>query len=86
MDDIVSIISTVGFPIVAVVGMGWFFYQMWINQTTENAKREESLMSLIRELSTNLANLGRIVDENTKVLAVLKDKVDTIEEKIDREG
>ena len=86
MNEIVSIISTVGFPIVAVIGMGYFYYQMWMHQTSENAKREESLMSLIRELSTNLANLGRIVDENTKVLAILKEKVDGIEEKIDREG
>ena len=85
MDEIVQIISTVGFPIVAVIGMAYFFYRMWTQQTEQNEKREEMLMTLIRELSTNLADLGRIVDENTKVLAVLTEKVETLENKIDRE-
>lgn len=85
MQEIVQIISTVGFPIVAVIGMATFFYRMWIQQTEQNEKREEMLMDLIRELSTNLADLGRIVDENTKVLAVLTEKVETLENKIDRE-
>lgn len=85
MQEIVQIISTVGFPIVAVIGMAYFFYRMWTQQTEQNEKREEMLMGLIRELSTNLADLGRIVDENTKVLAVLTEKVETLEDKIDRE-
>lgn len=85
MQEIVQIISTVGFPIVAVIGMAYFFYRMWTQQTEQNEKREEMLMNLIRELSTNLADLGRIVDENTKVLAVLTEKVETLEDKIDRE-
>lgn len=85
MQEIVQIISTVGFPIVAVIGMAYFFYRMWTQQTEQNEKREEMLMNLIRELSTNLADLGRIVDENTKVLAVLTEKVETLENKIDRE-
>ena len=82
MDEIVQMISTIGFPIVAVIGMAFFFYKMWMSQDTRNKEREDSLMSLIRELSTNLANLGRIVDENTKVLATLKEKVDDIEDKL----
>ena len=85
MDEIVQIISTVGFPIVAVIGMAYFFYRVWTQQTEQNEKREEMLMKLIRELSTNLADLGRIVDENTKVLAVLTEKVETLENKIDGE-
>ena len=82
MNDIATLISTIGFPIVAVLGMAWFFYQMWSSQDTRNKEREENLMNLVRELSTNLAELGRIVDENTKVLAILTEKVETIEDKI----
>ena len=85
MQEIVQIISTVGFPIVAVIGMASFFYRMWSQQTEQNEKREEMLMNLIRELSTNLADLGRIVDENTKVLSILTEKVETLENKIDGE-
>lgn len=82
MNDIATLISTLGFPIVAVLGMAWFFYKMWSSQDVRNKEREENLMKLIRELSTNLAELGRIVDENTKVLAILTEKVETIEDKI----
>lgn len=85
MDDIVQMISTVGFPIVAVVGMAYFFFRMWTQQTQQNEKREDTLMNLIRDLSLNLAELGRIVDENTKVLAVLSEKVEKLEDKIDGE-
>ena len=80
MNDIATLISTLGFPIVAVLGMAWFFYKMWSSQDVRNKEREENLMNLIRELSTNLAELGRIVDENTKVLAILTEKVETIED------
>ena len=71
MEEIIQMISTVGFPIVAVIGMGCFFYKMWIMLEENNKTREERLMNIIREYSTTLANLGRIVDENTKMIAIL---------------
>ena len=80
MNEVSTLISTLGFPIVAVLGMAWFFYKMWLSQDTRNKEREENLMNLVRELSTKLADLGRIVDENTKVLAILTEKVATIED------
>lgn len=82
MEEIVQMISTVGFPIIAVLGMGYFYFVMWKTQDARNSEREDKLMALIRELSTNLANIGRIVDENTKVLAILSEKVEQIEQKI----
>lgn len=83
MDDIVNVINAIGFPIVAVLGMAFFFYKMWLSQDERNKQREDNLMNLVRELSTKLADLGRIVDENTKVLATLKQKVDDIDDKIE---
>lgn len=84
MNDILQAISTVGFPIVAVVGMSYFFMQMWKAQNNQNVAREEKLMSLVRDLSQNLAEIGRIVDENTKVLAILTERVSELEEEIRR--
>lgn len=83
MDDIVNVINAIGFPIVAVLGMAFFFYKMWLSQDERNKQREDNLMNLVRELSSKLADLGRIVDENTKVLATLKQKVDDIDDKIE---
>ena len=82
MEEIVQMISTVGFPIVAVIGMGCFFYKMWIMLEENNKSREERLMSIIREYSITLANLGRIVDENTKMIAILSEKVEAVENKL----
>lgn len=84
MNDIAQLISTMGFPIVAVIGMAFFFMKMWIAQNEQNIKREEKLMNLIRELSQNLADIGRIVDENTKVLSILTERVTDLESEIKR--
>lgn len=86
MDEIVQMISTIGFPIVAVIGMAYFYMRMWTAQNEQNVMREEKLMALVRELSQNLANIGRIVDENTKVLAILTERVSELEEEIKRGG
>lgn len=83
MEEMMQMISTVGFPIVAVIGMGCFFYKMWIMLEENNKTREERLMNIIREYSTTLANLGRIVDENTKMIAILSEKVEAVEHKIE---
>lgn len=83
MDEVVQMISTVGFPIVAVIAMGFFFYKMWTTQEVRNKEREEMLMNLIRELSVNLADLGRIIDENSKNIAVLSEKVESVENKLE---
>lgn len=84
MDEIVQMISTIGFPIVAVIGMAYFYMKMWTAQNQQNVQREEKLMALVRELSQNLANIGHIVDENTKVLAILTERVSELEEEIKR--
>lgn len=83
MDEIVQIISTVGFPITAVIGMSIFFYRVWMIQEQRNKEREESLMNIIREYSMTLSRLGQIVDENTKMIAVLSEKIENVEQKLE---
>lgn len=83
MEEIIQMISTVGFPIVAVVAMGYCFYKILINQEIRNKEREETLMELIRDLSTKLADLGRIIDDNSKRVAILSEKVESMEDKIE---
>lgn len=83
MDEILQMIGTVGFPIVAVIGMACFFYKMWFILEENNKTREERLMNIIREYSITMANLGRIVDENTKMIAILSEKVEAVENKIE---
>lgn len=80
--DWIEMIGTLGFPIVAAMALACFMYKVWLNEQTQNNKREEQMMSLVRELSSKLADLGRIVDENTKVLATLKEDIDHLKESI----
>ena len=82
MEEMVSDISTVGFPIFSVIAMGYFFYRVWTTQEARNTQREDKLMDIIRDHSTTLANLGRIVDENTKMIAILTEKVESVENKL----
>ena len=77
-----ELIGSLGFPIVAAIALAWFMYKVWVNEQAQNNKREEQMMELVRELSTKLADLGRIVDENTKVLATLKENMNHIENSI----
>ena len=80
--DWANLIGTLGFPIVAALGAAWFIYHVWTNEQQENKAREEKMFELTRELSSNLAELGRIVDENTKIIAVMKQDLDDIKNKI----
>ena len=84
MEVWLSAISTLGFPIVCVIACAFFILKVWNREQSQNEKREEQMMELTRELSTKLAELGRIVDENTKVLAVLKQEIDNLKDEIKR--
>ena len=86
MESWVQIISTLGFPIVAAIGCAFFIYKVWQKEQVQSEKREETMMALVRELSTKLAELGRIVDENTKVLSVLKQDIDHLKESINEQN
>lgn len=85
MNEIVQIISTVGFPIVAVIGMGYFFFDIWTKQDVRTKEREDKMFELVRDLSSKLAEIGQIVDKNTEVLVVLTEKVAQLEEQIHKE-
>ena len=80
--DWANLIGTLGFPIVAALGAAWFIYHVWNNEQQENKAREEKMFELTRELSSNLAELGRIVDENTKIIAVMKQDLDDVKNKL----
>lgn len=72
MNDVLTIISTVGFPIAACIGMGWFVkYQTDMNNKNINQMRTEQLDQI--KIMTNAVN------NNTKALQQLVDKLDLCE-------
>ena len=69
MNDIVSIISAVGFPIVAAVGCGYFV--KW--QYEQNQKQVEAMRLEHKE---EVQNMTKAIENNTLALTRLIEKID----------
>lgn len=67
MNDIVSIISAVGFPIVAAIGCGYFVkwqYEQNLKQTEEMRKEHrEEVAKMTEAINNNNTLLQRILDK-----------------------
>lgn len=70
MNDIVSIISAVGFPIVAAVGCGYFVkwqYEQNLKQMEEIRKEHKEEVSKMTEaLNNNTIALNKLIDRIEK--------------------
>ena len=68
MNDIVQVISAVGFPIVAAIGCGYFV--KW--QYEQNAKQTEEMR---KEHKEEVAKMTEALNKNTLALQKLIDKI-----------
>ena len=80
--DYVELISTLGFPIVCCVAVGYVFYQMLNKVLTDSKERETNLMNLTREISVKIAELGRIIDKNTENISIMNERLEKLNEEI----
>lgn len=69
MNDVVQIISAVGFPIVAAVGCAYFV--KW--QYEQNQKQVEEMR---KEHKEEVVNMTKAIENNTLILTKLCDKLD----------
>lgn len=69
MNDIVQVISAVGFPIVAAVGCAYFV--KW--QYEQNQKQLEAMR---QEHKEEAANMTKAIENNTQALIKLVDNLD----------
>ena len=70
MNDIVSVISAVGFPIVAALGCGYFV--KW--QYEQNLKQQEEMR---KEHKEEVAKMTEAINNNNTLLQRLLDKFDS---------
>lgn len=70
MNDIVSVISAVGFPIVAAIGCGYFV--KW--QYEQNLKQQEEMR---KEHKEEVAKMTEAINNNNTLLQRLLDKFDS---------
>ena len=69
INGIVAIISSVGFPIVACIGLGWY-----VKYQTDNNAKEVSEMR--REHQEEIAKVTDALNNNTLALQKLCDRID----------
>lgn len=72
MNDIMTMISTVGFPIVACIGLGWFCKYM-IDQSNKNIER---MFEMYDKANT----------ENRQAIEKMTTAVEKLCDKLDKEG
>lgn len=84
MSELIELIPTLGFPIVCCVAVGICFYQMLNKVLTDSKERENNLMNLTREISTKIAELGKIVDKNTEAISVMNEKLEKLSDEVDK--
>ena len=83
MNELIEIIPTLGFPIVCCVAVGICFYQMLNKVLTDSKERENNLMTLTREISSKIAELGKIVDKNTEAISVMNEKLEKLSDEVE---
>lgn len=83
MESLIELIPTLGFPIVCCVAVGLCFYQMLNKVLADSKERETNLMQLTREISSKIAELGRIVDKNTHAITIMNEKVEKLSSELE---
>lgn len=71
-------ITTLGFPIVCVLFLGWFIWKIWIRQQEQNEKREEKLYSFVAEAQSVNEKLTQTNSEFVSVLQNYKTDLEVI--------
>lgn len=82
MNDIVNVISTVGFPIFCVIALGFFIYKAFEKITNTNAEREKELYKLLGETREQLNNAIEINASFVEILNDLKNNMANVQDDI----
>lgn len=83
MNEIIELIPTLGFPIVCCVAVGICFYRILMMVLADSKERENNLISLTRDISSKIAELGQIVDKNTESISIMNEKIEQISDELD---
>ena len=73
-----TVITTLGFPIVACLFLGYFIWKLWTRQQEQNEKREEKLYSFITLAQSTNERLTQTNAEFVTVLNTYKSDLDEI--------
>ena len=78
VNTIQTAISTLGFPIVCVLFLGWFIWKIWMSQQDQNKEREDKLYEYLGRAQAVNEQLTKTNSEFVEVLHSYKSDLDTI--------
>lgn len=79
---ITNLITTVGFPIVCCLGLGWFIYKFTTQQRDDNIRREDRLMECIDEQNKVLVSINSNMDKMSITLDNMNQRLNILEQKV----
>lgn len=83
MQAITSLITTVGFPIVCCLALGWFMVKYINQQREDNVNRETKLMECIDKQNEVLVNINSNMDKMSLTLENMNQRLDVLEQKVE---
>ena len=78
MNDVVNLITNLGFPIVCVIACAYFINNIVKAEREENQNREEKYIETINKFSTVLEKVNENLINNNKRLEYIENKLDEI--------
>ena len=86
ISTISTLISTLGFPIVCVIGMGWFIYQIFLKTTKQQEENMEKVQTRCKEREEKLYSeieKNRVINEKAiETIAQYAGRLETIQNDI----
>lgn len=83
MESILTAISTVGFPIVAVIAVGWFFYQFWTKNHADMIRQMDQMAERCQaredKLYAQLDKFSVVLNGFNSTLASIDARLEVIE-------
>ena len=78
MEDIINLITNLGFPIVCVIGCAYFINYIIKAERDENQKREEKYIETINKFSVVLEKVNDNLSAINKRLEYFENKLDEV--------
>ena len=78
MNDVVNLITNLGFPIVCVIACAYFINYIIKAEREENQKREEKYIETINNFSVVLDKVNDNLTTNNKRLEYIENKLDEV--------
>ena len=78
MNEVINLISNLGFPIACVIGCAYFINYIIKAERQENQKREEKYIETINKFSDVLEKVNDNLSTNNKRLEYIENKLDEV--------